>query len=174
MSEPKTYYGKYRGIVIDNVDPESRGRIMVQVADVSQLVPSTWAEACVPIAGGETPAGVYVVPAVGANVWVEFEQGDIRYPIWTGCFWGAQTDVPTIALAGLPGSPSIVLQTSGQNMIVISDAPGPEGGIMLMNTTSGAMILINDVGITISNGQGATIELAGPTILLNEDALTVV
>jgi len=173
MNNTEKYYGKYRGIVIENIDPLEKGRIMVQVADISQLVPSTWAEACVPIAGGPTPAGIYAVPAIGANVWVEFEQGDIRYPIWTGCFWGSTTDVPTLALAGLPGSPSIVLQTSGQNMIVMSDLPGPTGGIMLTNNT-GASILINDVGITISNGQGATIELVGPTILMNEDALTIV
>ncbi|HZR42831.1 MAG TPA: phage baseplate assembly protein V [Ktedonobacteraceae bacterium] len=173
MNNSEKYYGKYRGIVINNIDPENKGRIMVQVADLTQLTPSTWAEACVPIAGGETPAGVYVVPAIGSNVWVEFEQGDLRYPIWTGCFWGSQTDVPSLALEGLPGSPSIILQTTGQNMIVISDLPGPTGGIMLTNNT-GAMILINDVGITISNGQGASIQLVGPTIMLNEDAMTIV
>lgn len=173
MNSTEKFYGKYRGIVIENIDPENKGRIMVQVADVTQLTPSTWAEACVPIAGGSAPAGVYVVPAIGSNVWVEFEQGDLRYPIWTGCFWGSTVDVPPLALAGLPGSPSIILQTTGQNMLVISDLPGPTGGIMLTNNT-GAMILINDVGITISNGQGATIELIGPSILMNEDALTIV
>jgi uncharacterized protein involved in type VI secretion and phage assembly len=173
MNNTQKFYGKYRGIVIDNVDPENRGRISVQVADVTQLTPSTWAEACVPIAGGPTPAGIYAVPAIGANVWVEFEQGDLRYPIWTGCFWGSLADVPPLALDGIPSSPSIILQTSGQNMIVLSDVPGPTGGIMLAST-NGAMILINDAGITISNGQGATITLAGPTIQLNEDALTII
>lgn len=173
MIELEKYYGKYRGIVTDNIDPENRGRIIAEVIDVTQLVPSTWAEACVPFTGGSVPAGVYVVPPIGANVWIEYEQGDLRYPIWSGCFWGSQTDVPPLALTGLPGSPSIILQTTGQNMIVISDAPGPTGGIMLTNNT-GAMILINDVGITISNGQGATIELIGPTIALNEDAMTIV
>jgi uncharacterized protein involved in type VI secretion and phage assembly len=173
MMEMDKYYGKYRGVVIDNIDPENRGRIMAEVADVTNLVPSTWAEACVPIAGGETPGGVYVVPPIGANVWIEYEQGDIRYPIWSGCFWGAETSVPPLALAGLPGLPSIILQTTGQNMLVLSDLPGPTGGIMLVSST-GASILINDLGITITNGQGATIELLGPSILLNEDALTIV
>lgn len=173
MMEMDKYYGKYRGVVINNIDPENRGRIMAEVADVTQLVPSTWAEVCVPIAGGETPGGIYVVPPIGANVWIEYEQGDIRYPIWSGCFWGTVTSVPELALAGLPGSPSIVLQTTGQNMLVLSDLPGPTGGIMLVSST-GASILINDLGITITNGQGATIELLGPSILLNEDALTIV
>jgi hypothetical protein len=64
------------------------------------------------------------------------------------------------------------MQTALQNGIVISDVPGPSGGIMLMSTT-GAMILINDVGITISNGQGAMIQMTGPTVLINNGALTV-
>jgi uncharacterized protein involved in type VI secretion and phage assembly len=117
--------------------------------------------------------GVYLVPPIGAGVWVEFEQGDPDYPIWAGCRWGASSDVPPLARAGLPVSPSIVLQTAGQNSIVISDLPGPTGGIMLKSLT-GAMIQVNDVGITISNGKGATIVMAGPTVTINDGALTVV
>ena len=75
--------------------------------------------------------GVYLVPPIGAGVWVEFEQGDPDHPIWVGCRWGATADVPSIAHAGLAVSPSIVLQTAGQNCVVISDVPGPAGGIML-------------------------------------------
>jgi hypothetical protein len=56
---------------------------------------------------------------------------------------------------------------------MISDAPGPTGGILLKSAT-GALISINDVGITISNGQGATIVLTGPSVAINETALTVV
>ena len=52
-------------------------------------------------------------------------------------------EVPALALAGNPASPSIVLQTSLQNAIVISDLPGPTGGIMLKSTT-GASIIVND------------------------------
>ncbi len=37
----RTYYGKYRGVVINNVAPEQRGRLMATVADVSGLVPGT-------------------------------------------------------------------------------------------------------------------------------------
>jgi hypothetical protein len=65
-----------------------------------------------------------------------------------------------------------VFQTAGQNMIAISDLPGPTGGIMLKSMT-GAMILINTVGITISNGQGATLIMAGPSVTVNAGALVV-
>jgi hypothetical protein len=106
-------------------------------------------------------------------VWIEYEQGDVDYPIWTGGFWGVAAEVPTLALTGNPVSPSIVLQTGLQHSISMSDVPGPTGGIMLKSST-GAMILVNDVGITISNGKGATIVMNGPTVTINNGALTVV
>lgn len=162
------YYGKFRGTVIQNVDPEQIGRIQVMVPDVSGLLPSSWAMPCVPFAGKQS--GVYVVPQVGAGVWVEFEQGDPDYPIWSGGFWGSAAEVPALALAGNPASPSLVLQSGLQNGITISDMPGPTGGILIKSAT-GAMILVNDVGITISNGKGATVVLAGPTVTVNNGAL---
>lgn len=164
------YYGKYRGTVLQNVDPEQLGRIQAMVPDVSGLLPSSWAMPCVPIAG--KLSGTYVVPQVGAGVWIELEQGDPDYPIWTGCFWGVAAEVPTLALAGNPASPSIVLASVLQNTLTISDVPGPTGGIMLKSTT-GAMIVVNDIGITISNGKGATIVLTGPTVTINNGALVV-
>jgi uncharacterized protein involved in type VI secretion and phage assembly len=170
MSEAQKYYGKYRGTVIQNVDPEQRGRIQAMVPDVSGLIPSTWAMPCVPIAGKQS--GSYFVPQIGAGVWIEFEQGDPDYPIWTGCFWGSAAEVPALALAGNPASPSVVLQSGLQNVMTISDLPGPAGGILLKSAT-GAMIMVNDIGITISNGRGATIVLAGPTVTINNGALVV-
>jgi hypothetical protein len=56
---------------------------------------------------------------------------------------------------------------------MISDLPGSTGGILL-TSTSGALIAISEVGITISNGQGASIVLAGPSVTINEGALVVV
>jgi len=163
------YFGKYRGTVINNIDPMQIGRLQVMVPDVMGVGISSWAMPCVPLAGPQM--GAYFVPLIGAGVWVEFEGGDPDYPIWTGGFWGSAAEVPALALAGLPASPSIVLQTSGQNSVVVSDLPGT-GGIMLKATT-GAMILINETGITISNGQGATIMLTGPTVTINQGALVV-
>ncbi len=163
------FFGKYRGTVLNNVDPLQKGRIQVQVPDVLGMSLSSWAMPCVPVAGQQM--GAYFVPRVGSGVWVEFEGGDPDYPIWTGGFWGSTAEVPALALAGNPVSPSIVLQTGLQNTISISDVPGT-GGILL-KTTTGAFISINDVGITISNGKGATITLTGPTVTINQGALVV-
>ena len=164
------YYGKYRGTVVQNVDPEQIGRIQAMVPDVSGLLPSSWAMPCVPIAGKQS--GVYVVPQIGAGVWIEFEQGDPDYPIWSGGFWGSAAEMPALALIGNPASPSMVLQSGLLNTIAVSDMPGPTGGILLQSV-GGAMIVVNDIGITISNGKGATIVLAGPTVTINNGALVV-
>jgi uncharacterized protein involved in type VI secretion and phage assembly len=165
------YFGKYRGTVINNIDPMQMGRIMVQVPDVSNVIPSTWAMPCVPFAGIQS--GMFVVPAIGSGVWIEFEHGDPDYPIWTGGYWGSAAEVPALALAGVPALQSIVIQTTTQNTLMISDTPGPTGGILL-KTSTGALIAINETGITISNGQGATILMTGPSVNVNTGALEVI
>ena len=165
------HYGKYRGTVIQNIDPMNIGRLMVQVPDVSNIIPSTWAMPCFPFAGIQN--GFFAVPEIGSGVWIEFEQGNPDYPIWSGCYFGSAAEVPALALATTPGLQAIVIQTVGQNTLMISDMPGPTGGILLKSTT-GAMISISDTGIIISNGQGATILMNGPAVTVNEGALEVI
>ena len=171
MNDAQRYYGKYRGTVLNNVDPMQIGRLLVQVPDVTGLTPSSWAMPCFPITGKQM--GAYMIPQMGTGVWVEFEQGDPDHPIWSGCWFGSAAEVPALALAGNPASPNVVLQTSLQNSIVISDLPGPTGGIMLKSTT-GATIIVNDTGIYIQNGKGASLVMVGPSVTINNGALTVI
>jgi uncharacterized protein involved in type VI secretion and phage assembly len=165
------YYGKYRGTVLNNIDPLQQGRLQVQVPDVGGLMPSSWAMPCVPVAGIQN--GMVALPVIGSGVWVEFEQGNPDHPIWTGCFWGSAAEIPALALVTPPGMPAITLQTPLQNGITISDLPGPTGGIMLKSAT-GAMLIVNDTGIYIQNGRGAMVTLVGPTVTINNGALTVI
>jgi uncharacterized protein involved in type VI secretion and phage assembly len=164
------HFGKYRGMVLNNVDPMQMGRLLVQVPDVSGIATSSWAMPCFPVTGKQM--GFWAIPQVGTGVWVEFEQGNVDYPIWSGCWYGSAADVPALALATTPPLSSFFMQTTGQVTFQMSDLPGPAGGI-LMKTASGAMIMVNDVGITISNGKGATIVLAGPSVTINAGALVV-
>ena len=165
------FYGKYRGMVLNNLDPLQQGRLQVQVPDVANLIPTTWAMPCVPVAGIQN--GMFALPIIGSGVWVEFEQGNPEFPIWVGCFWGSPAEVPALARATPPPLPQITFQTPLQNGITISDMPGPTGGIMLKSTT-GATLIVNDTGIYIQNGKGAAITLVGPAIDLNAGALTVI
>ena len=185
LSRSNRYYGKYRGTVFNNIDPEQRGRIQAVVPDVQGLVPTTWAMPCVPIAGKQE--GLYMVPQIGAGVWIEFEQGDAEYPIWVGGFWGAVVEVPTAGIAppAIPPGQTIVLQTTLQHSVTISDAPplpaqapipapAPPGtGGIVLRSPSGAMIVVNDTGIYINNGKGASIDMIGPAVMINKAALVV-
>lgn len=167
----KRFFGKYRGTVVNNIDPLQIGRIQAIVSDVSNLVPTSWAMPCLPVAG--INMGMFTVPPIGSGVWIEFEQGDPDYPIWVGGYWGSAAEVPVMAHLVPPAVPGITLQTALKNGIVISDTPGPTGGI-LIQTAAGAMLSVSEVGIVISNGQGATINMVGPSTDVNAGALTVI
>jgi uncharacterized protein involved in type VI secretion and phage assembly len=175
-NNPKRFYGKYRGLVLENIDPEQMGRVLVQVPDVLGETPSSWAMPCVPAAGPQ--AGCFVVPPIGSQVWVEFEQGDPDYPIWVGGFWGTAGDVPVFAMAppAIPPGQNIVIQTTGQNMLMVSDAPPtPATGGIVLQSAGGATLIVNDSGIYLSAGPGlASITLIGATVSINLTALTVV
>lgn len=164
------FYGKYRGTVVNNLDPLQIGRVQVIVPDVSAIMPTSWAMPCLPSGGPQM--GTFTVPPMSAGVWVEFEQGDPDYPIWTGCFWGTAAEVPALARTVPPAVPGITIQTPSQNGIVVSDVPGPTGGIVLKSAT-GASIIVNDTGIYIQNGKGASVTLVGPTVTVNQSALVV-
>jgi hypothetical protein len=184
LGQSNRYYGKYRGTVVENVDPEQRGRIIATVSAVQGLVPLTWALPCVPIAGKSQ--GTFMVPQIGAAVWIEFEQGDPNYPIWVGGFWNVFPEVPTSALLPPPiaAVDRIVFQTTIGHTLAISDAPplpvetplpfpAPVGtGGITLRSPSGACIVVNDTGIYINNGV-ASIELIGASVMINKLALVV-
>ncbi|HEY4114168.1 MAG TPA: phage baseplate assembly protein V [Rhizomicrobium sp.] len=174
MSDQR-FLGIYRGTVLNNIDPEFRGRLMLTVPDVTSLIPTTWAEPCVPLAGPTgAPMGVYMVPPIGAGVFVQFIYGDPDHPVWMGCFWGSPSDVPPLSKAGLPVSPSIVLQSLTQNSISISDVPGPAGGVMIK--VAGSIIIVSTDGISITAPKltitAGTITVLGETDI-NAGALKV-
>jgi uncharacterized protein involved in type VI secretion and phage assembly len=171
VTNKQPHFGKFRGVVLNNVDPMQQGRLHVRVPDVDGLAPDAWAMPCIPIAGVQS--GMVAVPAIGAGVWIEFEQGNVDYPVWVGCFWGSAAEFAGLTLTPPPGARAITLLTPGQNGVTISDVQGPTGGIML-KSAAGATMIINDTGIYIQNGKGAAITLVGPTVTINNGGLTVV
>lgn len=156
------FVGKYRGTVENNVDPRQMGRIQIKVPNVLGESRLSWAMPCAPYAG--PGVGLFAIPPVGANVWIEFENGDPDYPIWTGCFWD-EGDLP----ADPPLAEKKVLKTD-VGTITLDDTPGA-GGITI-ETTSNMKIVLNSQGIEITNGQ-ASIKIQGPTVSINGNALEV-
>ena len=155
-------YGKYRGMVTNNRDPQTRGRVQVNVPSVIPASDPQWAEACVPYAGNQT--GMLLLPMPGDNVWVEFEGGDTSKPIWTGCFWNSgmapgnealqkifKTLTATLTLSELPGDPEVAIEN-----------------------VTGAKITLQGPKITIDSGAGGVVVIEGPKVTVNNGALEVI
>lgn len=134
------FYGKYRGQVINNADPDTRGRIQVLVPEVLGAETPRWALPCSPYAGSQV--GLFALPPVGASVWVEFEAGNLRVPIWSGCFWG-QGDLP--AADAVPG---VTFLQTNQAKLRIDDNAGE-----IKIETNGASITLKAGEITIEAPQ---------------------
>jgi hypothetical protein len=158
------FFGKYRGTVANNIDPQQQGRLQVSVPAVLGSGSLSWAMPCTPYAGSQV--GLFTIPPIGANVWVEFEGGDPDYPIWSGCFWGVG-EVPA-----MPAIAEMKILKTDTATITINDVPGA-GGIKI-ETVTGMKIEINAMGIEISNGIGASIKLMGPKVSINDTALEVI
>jgi hypothetical protein len=155
------FYGKYRGKVLENVDPAFIGRILADVP----LVPAAtlnWALPCTPYAG--PGVGFYAIPPVGADVWIEFEGGDPNYPIWAGCFW-------TEATAPLEAPvPELKIFKTDFLTMILNDTPGT-GGYLIEYYEPGEMDA--PFSITID---GAGIQLSAPPALetlISEEGITL-
>ncbi|GHJ35075.1 phage baseplate assembly protein V [Streptomyces sp. TS71-3] len=173
MAPPNNrFLGKFRGRVADNNDPLHLGRLKVSVPDVLGDEQSTWALPCLPFTGPQ--AGHFAVPHEGSGVWVEFEQGDPSFPVWTGCWYGADDELPPDALKELNASTTtkpVVIETIGKHKIIMSHVPDVDG--IRLQAASGAYVQIDDKGVTIGNSQGAVITLIGNEVNINEGRLIV-
>lgn len=161
------YFGKYRGVVVNNLDPMQMGRLQVSVPAVLGDGRMSWAMPCVPYAG--RGVGLFTIPPTDANVWVEFEGGDPDYPIWTGCFWG---------IGETPAMPAIaenkVFKTDGVTL-TLNDLPGAGGFTIEVSppvVTTPLKLTFNASGIELSNG-GASVKLTPATVNINNGALEV-
>jgi hypothetical protein len=177
QSAPNRYYGKYRGRVIDNVDPLFLGRIIPEVPALSGMV-LNWALPCTPYAGEEV--GFYAIPPIGANVWIEFEAGDPHYPIWSGCFW-APGETPFFEG---PPDPGVKIFKTEFLTMVLSDLPDVGGFFLTVSPAAVASPLsmtFNSTGIEINDApgiismvteEGITITYPPSIVSLTEEAIT--
>jgi hypothetical protein len=162
-----THYGKYRGSVVNNVDPLQLGRLQIRCPAVLGDSVLAWAMPCSPYAGdGE---GLFLIPPRGANLWIEFEAGDPDKPIWAGGFWTVgQTPA-------LPALPTTKILKTGSATLTLDDLPGV-GGITLEVSKPVAPIPVKIVltgqGIEISCG-GAKVKLDLVKVTINDGALEV-
>jgi len=148
-------FGKFRGTVTDNQDPDKRGRLRLLVPSVLGNEETDWALPCLPYGGG-AGYGLFMVPANNAQVWVEFEEGDIHRPIWTGVFWQQGSDVPTDASRSDPTNQ--LWQTPAGHILELDDKSGDEH-IRLHHKGGAEAVIDKDGSISLTDQQGAVVKL---------------
>ena len=114
------YYSSYRGFVVDNEDPKGLGRIKVINPTLNQFDNvGIWAFPKGQWGGKDY--GVNLLPLIGDMVWVEFEHGDIRYPIWQHASYGTDEKPEEFSSPQIYG-----FKTPAGNIIIIDDSKGKE------------------------------------------------
>lgn len=174
----RLFYGKYRGFVVENEDPEQLGRLRVRVPSVlGNDVVTGWALPCLPF-GGNANQGMLFIPEVEAGVWIEFEEGDLECPVWTGTFWGKpggeselpKTNGPDGAEEDIQSQPTRkIIKTLKGHSIQIEDKDDEEM-ILINEAVNGHVIKLDKDGAIITdgaNGNSITMDSNGTII---EDA----
>jgi hypothetical protein len=168
MHGQQQFLGKYRGAVTNNIDPMLLGRVQVSVPAVLGTGQLSWAMPCTPYAGVQV--GLFAVPPIGANVWVEFEAGDPDYPILAGCFWGAG-EVPAS-----PATPDMKVFKTEAITLILSDLAGLGGFTLEVNppaVQSPLKMVFNTSGIEVTTAS-ASVKLTPVSVSLNNGALEVI
>jgi uncharacterized protein involved in type VI secretion and phage assembly len=153
------FYGKYRGTVTDIDDGTLR--IKAKVPAVLQEQESGWCRPCVPYAGDQV--GLAFLPEVGAGVWIEFESGDLSYPIWSGCYW-RDGEIPSDAT---PTVKAIV--TKAPHKILLDD----DGQSITISDSNGNTVTLDASGATIERG-GKKVVVSDSGVSVNDAALEVI
>ena len=154
------FFGKYRGQVTRIDDPDKLGRIMALVPSVMDQEPVGWALPAFPFAGDG--CGHVMLPAVDAMVWIEFEAGNLDFPIWTGSFFrsGQRPDPDTTG--------AHVIVTQGGHKLLLDD----DGGTVTVEHAGGAKIEMTLTGITLSVG-ASKMEMSLTAISFNEGIVKI-
>jgi uncharacterized protein involved in type VI secretion and phage assembly len=151
------YWGKCRGIVADRNDPDQLGRLKLTVPSLFGDEKTGWAAPASPFAGADI--GFFFLPQVGDMVWVEFEEGDLDQPIWSGGSWARpdrDSEIPAEAKTSYPEQ--AVIKTKAGNVIVLVDAAGKEGIVI---RTPGGCEIVMDPNTNLVTVQAGEIHLRG-------------
>jgi hypothetical protein len=156
--ERQCFFGKYRGVV-SAVDATTC-RITARVPSVLGDTDTGWCMPCVPYAGPQR--GIAFLPEVGSGVWIEFEGGDVSYPVWTGCYW-RDGEPPE----GIAPNVKVIVTAAGLKLILNDDEPS-----ITISDPNGNMVTLNEAGITLSKAP-QQIVIGDASVTVNDGALVV-
>lgn len=130
----RLYHGKFKGFVRDNLDPEGRGRVRCYCPQVMGDLDDKdhwlgWAEPCFPWLGGLSilDAGVPMTKAENqgedVGLWLEFQNGEVDFPIYVGTFVVAPTN------DGVHTVMKPAAQISSEGGSLLADPPAGSSGV---------------------------------------------
>jgi uncharacterized protein involved in type VI secretion and phage assembly len=167
------------GMVVNNLDPQGRGRVQVTLLGNQMNV---WAACVVPSAGGPAGKGygVALLPKISEIVLVAFLSPD--QPFVLGAVWSGQNTLSTeatpveqrYAIKTASGSllvfddaaPSITVTTPNNNSIALTDA-----GNTCTVTVGTTTIQATTTGVTITTS--ASVELKTASLTIGASSVTV-
>jgi uncharacterized protein involved in type VI secretion and phage assembly len=153
------FYGKYRGTVT-KIEENGSGRIKARVPAVLGDQETGWCLPCLPYAGPQ--ACIAFLPEEGAGVWIEFEGGDVSYPIWVGCYWHDGDKPDRVA-------PEVkVIKTKGNQLAVFDD----KKHAIEIADSNGNRVTLDRTGVVIVRGK-KKIEVKDSLVSVNDGAMEV-
>jgi uncharacterized protein involved in type VI secretion and phage assembly len=169
----KLVYGKYRAIVKNIEDPEKLGRIQLNCPEIYGEDLSPWAWPCLPYAGISN-VGIFFLPELNSGVWLEFEQGHITNPIWSGCWYTkfkGENELPQESQDNY-GTHKIIRTKSGHSIefydkeneekIVITDSKGS-----VITLEDGKVSVVSSGDIELESKDGASIKLSDKVTIIS-------
>jgi len=155
------------GLVTNNQDPDGQGRVKVKFPWLSDDQESNWARLAMPMAGKNR--GLFLLPEVGDEVLVMFEQGDVNHPYVIGAVWNGSDTPPLPASQAVNGSGEVVqriFKTRAGHTVIFDDSDDSPG-IQIIDKTGNNKIVID------SKDNKLTIELDGDVKLTSKGKIEV-
>jgi uncharacterized protein involved in type VI secretion and phage assembly len=159
----RQFSGVCTAVVIDNVDPDSRGRVKVRLGQIGagEKASEAWARIATLMAGDNR--GTWFIPEVKDEVLVAFDAGDIRRPYVIGALWN-DTDSPPATMDA--NNTKKLLRSRSGVKITLDDQAGRES--FLVETPGGQRLLLKEgpgaVEISDSNGNSVQLEATGVSV----------
>ena len=181
----RQFSGVCTAVVIDNVDPENRGRVKVRLGQIGagEKASEAWARIATLMAGDNR--GTWFIPEVEDEVLVAFDAGDIRRPYVIGALWN-DTDSPPatmdanntrkllrsrsgvqITLNDQGGQESFLVETPGGQRMLLKEGPGA----VEISDSSGNSVKLEATGVSVTASARVTINAA--TIEISSGILSV-
>jgi uncharacterized protein involved in type VI secretion and phage assembly len=146
------------GVVTDNNDPDSMGRVKVKFTGVDDVV-SQWAR-MVSIGAGASRGAIFM-PEINDEVLVGFEHGDTRRPVVIGGLYSKQKTLPDWGMSGSAIEARRITSAAGHIFEFGEVASSPDKSHVLLKLAGGAHLLrlgADKFDLEVASGKPITIK----------------